>query len=256
MQGVRHDQIRESDVYNFIQMHMDLGKKHRTLLKYRAAFRHPFKFACNIDIDSLFGELYVRAASRINSPVVSGPMPTWSLDTLLEFLNSPRFEPLEACDLLHLMWKTLALILLATGRRISEVANLSRISFQWNGDGLLYLSWAGNFRSKNALLVEKENVKRRARGLTTPPTCPSISTLVVGPQGNVLLCPLRAYTIYHRRTSGAGFSKVFLWDHGIHKEKVNVQGLANKFSKLVRYAKTNAGIHNDDRLAPVPLFEG
>ena len=100
------------------------------------------------------------------------------------------------------------------------------------------------------MLVEKENTKRRARGLSTPPTCPSISTLVIGPHGNDLLCPVRAYTIYHRRTAGAGFSKNFLWDHGTHKEKVNVQGLACKFAKLVRYAKTNAGIHNADPVGP------
>ena len=90
VQGIRHDQIRESDVYNYIQMHMDLDKKQRTLLKYRAAFRHPFKLAYNIDIDSLFGELYVRAAARINPSVISAPMPTWSLDTLLEFLLVER----------------------------------------------------------------------------------------------------------------------------------------------------------------------
>ena len=53
--------------------------------------------------------------------MVSAPMPTWTLDVLFSFLNGPQFEPLETCDMLHLKWKTLAHIFVATGRRASEM---------------------------------------------------------------------------------------------------------------------------------------
>ena len=74
----------------------------------------------------------------------------------------------------HLKWKTLALIFVATGRRASGIANLSRDSFKWGDDGFLYLKWVKKFRPKNFLLVERANVKRRAKGLPVPPNCPSI----------------------------------------------------------------------------------
>ena len=250
VQGIEHSKVRESDVYNFLQMHLESRKAHRTLLKYRAAFIQPFKVCFNIDLNTDFAGQFARASERINPPMVSAPMPTWTLDVLFSFLNGPQFEPLEECDMRHLKWKTLALIFVATGRRASGIANLSRDSFKWGDDGFLYLKWVKNFRPKNFLLVERANVKRRAKGLPVPPNCPSIFPLVVGSQGNKLLCPVRAYNIYIERTSGEGFSDVFLWYHGKNNGKVNVQTISAIFSNLVRQAKRSAGIMNNDPIGP------
>ena len=250
VQGIEHSKVRESDVYNFLQTHLESRKAHRTLLKYRAAFIQPFKVCFNIDLNTDFAGQFARASERINPPVVSAPMPTWTLDVLFSFLNGPQFEPLEECDMRHLKWKTLALIFVATGRRASGIANLSRDSFKWGDDGFLYLKWVKSFRPKNFLLVERANVKRRAKGLPVPPNCPSIFPLVVGSQGNNLLCPVRAYNIYIKRTSGEGFSDLFLWYHGKNKGKVNVQSISAIFSNLVRQAKRSAGIMNNDPIGP------
>ena len=249
VQGIEHSKVRESDVYNFLQTHLESRKAHRTLLKYRAAFIQPFKVCFNIDLNTDFAGQFARASERINPPVVSAPMPTWTLDVLFSFLNGPQFEPLETCDMLHLKGKTLALIFVATGRRASEITNLSRDSFKWGDDGVLYLKWVKDFRPKNFLLVERANVKRRAKGLPVPPNCPSIYPLVVGPQGNKL-CPVRAYNIYIERTSGEGFSDVFLWYHGKNNGKVSVQTISAIFSNLVRQAKRSAGIINNDPIGP------
>ena len=54
------------------------------------------------------------------------PMPHWLLSDLLAFLRSPLFEPLSLASDYYVFAKTLVLLLLATGRRISEIAGLAR----------------------------------------------------------------------------------------------------------------------------------
>ena len=53
-------------------------------------------------------------------------MPRWSLNLVLEYLKGNHFEPLESANLTMLTRKALFLILLASGRRKGEIANLSR----------------------------------------------------------------------------------------------------------------------------------
>ena len=49
-------------------------------------------------------------------------MPKWLLSDLLSMLSSPPFEPLDLADWDHVLVKTVILILLATGRRMVEIA--------------------------------------------------------------------------------------------------------------------------------------
>ena len=67
-------------------------------------------------------------------------MPKWLLSDLLSMLSSPPFEPLDLADWDHVLVKTVILILLATGRRMVEIAAMipdcspvekNSIKFQW-----------------------------------------------------------------------------------------------------------------------------
>ena len=173
-------------------------------------------------------------------------MPTWSLDTLLDFLKSDIFEPLDQVDFFHLTLKTLVLIILATGRRISEVANISRESFHCGNSTVLFLQWVSEFQPKNFVLVEKGKAKNKV----AIPSCPSISPLAVKGKEDRSLCLVRAFRIFRDRTSGTGFSKVFLWDHGSNKEKVNVSKLTRTFIQAVEFSQTHAGIFGNPAIGP------
>ena len=93
-------------------------------------------------------------------------MPRWSLNLLLEYLKSDYFESLETADKTRLTQKALFLILLASGRRKGEIANISRES-RVLSDSSLELVWIPGFLPKHH----------------TPdfqPACPSISKLISG----------------------------------------------------------------------------
>ena len=71
------------------------------------------------------------------------PMPLWSINLVLSVLDGPLFEPLESARPLRLLQKALFLLLLATGRRMGEVASLSR-QFSDRGDHLVLHLKAGS----------------------------------------------------------------------------------------------------------------
>ena len=104
----------------------------------------------------------MRGAYNTAPPLKAKDMPLWSLNGLLSFLDTDRFEPLETVPYKFLLQKTLCLILLSSGRRIGEVANLSNKSSRNRADSRLHLKWRVDFKPKH----------------DTPsfrPPCPSIS---------------------------------------------------------------------------------
>ena len=252
LNNISQQDVSESTVYNFLSIHLrHLNKKYRTIAKYRCALRHPLWFSLGLDINSIFAELYMRGAFNLAPPVPHAPMPTWSLNSLLGFLDSDNFEPLEEVDFFHLTLKTLALILLASGRRISEIANLSRDNFFFPGDQSLYLKWVPPFKPKNFFIWEKAKLKLKGKLRKRIPSCPSITPLNTDVPTASSLCPVRAYNIYLDRTSSfPGSSKVHLWDHGKFKEVVNIQGLSRKFIKLVEFSRIEAGIFDNTSIGP------
>ena len=149
---ITDDVVGEEHVYDFLTHHaVTYNRKYRTIAKYRAALVKPIKAAFGFDINySDFNKDFMRGYYRTNPPVISAAMPVWSLNTLFTFLNSELFEPLENSDITHLTMKTVCLLLLATGRRASEVANLGRTSHCKGGSPGFFLNWANpGFQSKN-----------------------------------------------------------------------------------------------------------
>ena len=55
--------------------------------------------------------------------------PKWSLQGLLNFLNSSIFEPLEEVSFHLVCSKLLTLVCLATGHRVCEIAAIVNVSF-------------------------------------------------------------------------------------------------------------------------------
>ena len=79
--GINAENFQKKYVWHFLTYHHEvLLKKYRTLAKYRAALVEPLKFAVGYDLNTCgFSPGYMRGLFRIRPPVVSAPMPTWTL---------------------------------------------------------------------------------------------------------------------------------------------------------------------------------
>ena len=51
-------------------------------------------------------------------------MPTWCLELVLAALTKALFEPIKTCRLKYLIWKTVFLVAVTSGRRASELHTL------------------------------------------------------------------------------------------------------------------------------------
>ena len=69
----------------------------------------------------------MRGIFNFNPPLKTKEMPKWSLNQVLAYLKSDKFEPLDAVSDHLLTQKALFLILLASGRRNGKITNLSRV---------------------------------------------------------------------------------------------------------------------------------
>ncbi len=109
----------------------------------------PLRLVLGIDFGGNELGLFMRSLFNTNPPKKCAPMPTWYLDILFEYLNCDRFEPLGSKDINIVQQKLLVLLLLATGRRIGEVADLAlkyenAISGNWTR-----LFWLNGFKPKH-----------------------------------------------------------------------------------------------------------
>ena len=183
VKGINSDKVSVSAVCNFLASEFDKGRGYRTLSGYRSALRLPLFLCCNLDINDLISNQFLRGLFSSNPPAKAKDMPHWELNTLLSFIQSPVFEPITSVSLLRLTQKTLVLILLASGRRIKDVANISRSSREDSSSDRLFLLWIDSYKPKN----ESPNFH---------PESPSIAHL--DKNNSHLLCPVRAYKRYLR----------------------------------------------------------
>merc|ERR1739842_115599 len=174
-------------VCEFLYLHQNqFDRQYRTITAYKSALRLPILYAANVEINCLTVDLYMRGAYNTTPPLKAKEMPLWSLNGLLTFLDTARFEPLETVHYRFLVQKTLCLILLSSGRRIGEITNLSDKSSRNRADSRLHLKWLVDFKPKH----------------DTPsfrPPCPSISKLADPTGVQLTLCPIRAYHIFKNR---------------------------------------------------------
>ena len=188
-------------------------------MAYRCALKHPLFYRFGLIIDNIESDTFMRGLFNYAPPPRSAPMASWLLDDLLHFLLSDEFEPLESVSIRRLVQKTLVLLLLASGRRISEILGISGSSSRKGG--LLFLDWLPGFRAKH------DN-----RGFR--PSCPSISAMGSERLADSLLCPVRAFTIFSERCSLASPSGVGIWPY-------SRSALSNLVTSVISEARVFAG---------------
>ena len=135
---------------------------------YRAMLSSVLKHTCNINltVNPLVSELM--SSFRSQRPHVRLSLPDWDVTMVLLALTKAPFEPVSQSSLKHLTLKTFFLLLLASGRRRSDIyaLDISRIYYKEDGSAVLYPDRA--FLPKTRAAIEGNSA-------FTPITIPSLS---------------------------------------------------------------------------------
>ena len=233
LNNISHDSISLGIVMNFLSYQvLHFNRQYRTIAAYKCALEVPLKAKFGIEFDKFEFHLFMRGVFNHRPPRKSKPMPTWSLNSLLLYLNSDVFEPLLTRSLEIVAQKLLCLLLLASGRRISEIGGLSMKHSSFNQGNSLKLYWLDSFKPKhfNAKFIPKD---------------PCIDFIESDTGEDLKLCPARAYNLYvNRLNNGARHSvRSPLW----RRDKVELTKL---FKSVIADSATFADVTLEDSVGP------
>ena len=178
--NISHQDVSKVVVMNFLA-HQYTSRKlaYRTIAAYKCALAVPLELAFNIKLDDTPFNLLMRGVFN-NTPPRPAPMALWSLNHLLAYLASDFFEPEDDGFSLHLLKKkVLCLLMLATGRRIDEVAHLSQYVSWEDGGTIVRLHWLPNYKPKH---YNKD----------FQPPMPAMERLTWTSPSEARLCPVKA----------------------------------------------------------------
>ena len=215
--------VRLCHVHNFLAEEALVNKRaYRTVATYKCALALPLKVGWNLDLDNPLTRKFMMGVWNGNPPTPR-PMPKWDLTSLLLFVRSDLFEDLRVVSFSLLTQKVLVLLLIASGRRLSEIANLSRVTSVV--DGRTFVEWLPDFRAKWCSAHS---------GFI--PQSPSALPLASESERHLRNCPVRALTIFleRRRLVVNRLNNDCLWT-------LSQSGLASAFRSVVRASLAHVG---------------
>ena len=183
--GIRTEDVLTSTIINFLgRKFLDDDRALSTIKTYYYAIRDPVKYAYGLDIYNNDDIKKLFAAIWRKKPGVKGMrlMPKWSLEDLLNYLNSSPFEPLADASNEHKLKKAVILLLLATGRRICEISGMIRYCL-FLPNGIIKFHWYDGFTAKAESFWSEWQ--------SSLPQIASISS------NEVKLCPVRAFRAFY-----------------------------------------------------------
>lgn len=173
------------------------------------------------------------AASQVSRP---RRVPSWDLFLVLAYLRGPPFEPLNSLNRELLTLKTTFLIMLASGRRASEVNALSGLpqDIAQERDGTFILSFLPEFRAKN------QGAAELSPKIRIPPLC----SILAPDDEDRYLCPVRALRHYISFVTPrpGPCRKLFVSVNPNHARDVSKSTLARWVKKVVQLAYEHAGL--------------
>ena len=221
--GVPLHGVRLCHVHNFLAREaVELGKAYRTVASYKCALALPLQVCRNLDLSGPLTSKFMMGIWN-HRPPKRRSMPAWDLSILLRYLRSDRFEDLRDVSFTFLTQKVLILLLIASGRRLSEIANLSRTTSV--KESRTVVDWLPDFDAKWC--------SGFSGFVPDPPSFCRMDSLDVGHLRN---CPVRALEIYLARRS----SVVNLVDDDCFWT-LTQPGLAAAFRSVVRASLAHAG---------------
>jgi integrase len=189
------------------------------------------------------------ASFRNQRPRVQPQFPEWVVAFVLYCLTKAPWEPLEQVSLKRLTLKTFFLILLASGRRTSDVGaiDVSRISFKRDRSVTMYP--AREF-------VPKTRAAKEGGTAFAPIVLPSLDNFVGEGEPDSLLCPVRALRSYLKRTEPFRNkrNRLFLSYQRERRTDVTLATLSLWVKMVVKLAYSESGA-NDQMLYKVTAHQ-
>ena len=147
------------------------------------------------------------ASFHRDKPKASRSILSWDLSLVLHQLKQPPFEPLEEVSLKCATWKTVFLLALASGKRHSEI-------HAWTMDGLLCLGdWDQIQLTPSPSFIPKNQLAREGTQAVSPVVIPALKTSQDDRDKDILLCPVRALSIYLKLSADSRHNKTLLLSH-------------------------------------------
>ena len=186
--NINHNCISAKDVVNFLSYHASaFNKAYNTIGVYKCAIFTPLYYKYNINLrKNIRVSDFMQGLFALNPPPKKFNTPKWDISLVLNFLKSPQFEPLDEVPWKQCIMKTLFLLMLSSGRRISDIAALTREVFYL--DECVQIVWVDGYRAKN----------HRQDFIPMDPLIMELDSEV---SSELLLCPVRALNIYLDRRS-------------------------------------------------------
>ena len=179
---------------------LDLSKTRKlnpkTILVHRNALQLPLLHGFGISTKDQEFSMLARS-QFLENPPQQRFIPNWNPNTVLAMLEQPRFET-DTCATDDLLAKTLFLVALATGNRVSELAAMSRTAISFSQDvSEIVIPMRPGFLYKNQSQYR------------TPPNI-VIRALWNEDDTNHLLCPVKALRRWLQISSNWGTEAVFI----------------------------------------------
>jgi len=197
IRSTRPDKIDDEVVLSFMKSIFDKkGFAPATVATYKSGLSKPLLWAFGLDLAKPVFQDFYKGLLNIRPSRPQVP-PEWSLEDVLLLLSSDDFN--ENIPLDRLTQKTLFLLTLATGGRISEMQALKRgeASLQFRLDGSLHLIPDPEFLAKN-----EDPASRRAPIYVSP--------LFLDDGSPSPLCPVECLRSYLKKTSFLKEGALFL----------------------------------------------
>ena len=163
-------------------------------------------------------------------------LPAWDLFLILASLREAPYEPLFKADLKSLTFKTVFLLALASGRRASEVCNLSGLSkdIATHRDGTILLKFLPEFLAKN------QNPLDPSPSILIKP----LTDFLCPDDPDLKLCPVRSLRRYLKftRTLRVKQRKLFISFNPYHTNDISKASVSRWLRLVIKsaYATSSA----------------
>ena len=191
---------------------------------YRNALQLPLLHGFNISTKDHEFSLIARS-QFIENPPQRRIIPNWKLSKVLSLLEQPQFENNKASPN-NLLLKSLFLVALATGNRVSEIAAMSRVA----------TSFSPNFTAV-AIPVKPGFLYKNQSLYKTPPNI-TIKALFREDKSHHRLCPVDALRHWLRRSQSWGSDAIFI--NPKSKKPMNSGAISTYLVRTINAAIPNA----------------
>ena len=234
-QGISPSSPSELDLANFLaHLSQDCRLSASSVRVYRAAISTTLRqLGSHTFSDSSLLRDVIRGASlrEAKSP---RRLPAWDLFLVLASLREAPYEPLFSSDLKSLTCKTVFLIALASGRRASEVCNLSGLNkdIATQQDGSFVLKFLPEFLAKN-------------QDPSDPSPCIIIRPLtdfLCPDDPDLKLCPVRSLKRYLKftRSLRQNQRKLFISFNHFYSKDISVASISRWLRLVIKSAYASA----------------